>query len=631
MIIATSGHVDHGKSLLVQNLTGIDPDRLTAEKERGLTIDLGFAYCENPQGTRIGFIDVPGHIRFINNMLAGVSTIDLGLLVIAADDGPMPQTLEHLAILNLLGIERGAIVLTKIDRVDEARINEVLGLFEALIEKFGANTCFRNSPVFALSNTEGTGILELSNWLFSQAAQLETRAEEGNFRLAIDRSFSVKGAGIVVTGSVFSGQVKTGDELTLVPAGTPVRVRGIHRQNLQGEKAVAGDRAALNITATGLELEQISRGNWLISGEVPKTSERVDARIQVLASESRPVTTGTMVHLHSAANHVQARLAVLEGRSIAPGESGLVQLSNNRPINLWFGDRIIIRDTSASRTLGGGLVIDPHSPARGRARVERTSFLHLNEIQNNQQALSALVDAQRDGVDLDRFALDRNLDQDQQAGLLKHIDLIKLSDNRAWSKPHWASLKEHVENEIKTHLQLEPQSTGLPLKSLLGAIKPKLSVTAMARILEELQHSGKIEIKGGRARPKGAGIKLEGASAALWEKVKTRMSVDKLRPPVLHELAKDLDMAPKQLEKQLSVLVGTGQLVRPVANRFYLPEAVEELAQLLRTLAARKPMFSAADYRDISGLGRNLAISILEYFDKTGLTQRVGDLRQLRQ
>ncbi|MDX1376875.1 MAG: selenocysteine-specific translation elongation factor, partial [Burkholderiales bacterium] len=348
MIVATAGHVDHGKTSLVRALTGVDTDRLPEEKKRGLTIDLGFAYLPLAGAATIGFVDVPGHERFVHNMLSGVAGIDFALLVVAADDGPMPQTREHLAILDLLGVSQGAVALSKIDRVSEARVAEVRAALGTLL----APTGLAGAPIFPLSVVSDTGVGALKAHLEAAARALQPRAREGNFRLAVDRAFTIAGAGLVVTGTVVSGEVAVGDTVRALLAGEAARVRSIHAQNAAAGIGVAGERCALNLA--GIDGKSpIERGDWIVAGTLPPAVRRFDARLRVLADEAGALAHWTPVHVHLGAADVTGRVAVLEGAGIAPGASGLVQLLLERPIGALGGDGFILRDQSSRRTLAG--------------------------------------------------------------------------------------------------------------------------------------------------------------------------------------------------------------------------------------------------------------------------------------
>ncbi|MDP2707640.1 MAG: selenocysteine-specific translation elongation factor, partial [Burkholderiales bacterium] len=419
MIVATAGHVDHGKTLLIKALTGVDTDRLPEEKKRGLTIDLGFAYLPVAPGKTIGFIDVPGHERFIRNMLCGVAGIDFVLLVIAADDGPMPQTREHLAILDLLGVPSGAIVLTKLDRVAPERVAEITAEISALI----AGTTLAGAPVFPVSALTGVGIGELKGHLERIALGFQPRDTSGNFRLAVDRCFNLVGAGMVVTGTSISGTLTAGAQVRALMADVTLRVRSIHAQNTQTESGRAGERCALNLAGTELKHAQITRGEWIVTGEVPAPAQRIDARLRVLAGEKQPLAHWTPVHVHLGATDVTGRAAVLVGPGIAPGESGLVQLVFERPIGALHGDKLIVRDQSSRRTIGGGRVIDVFPPARGRAKPQRLAYLAAMEGDDDQAALAMLLDQAAGGLDLSRFAANRNLTSDEAAALFGRVPM----------------------------------------------------------------------------------------------------------------------------------------------------------------------------------------------------------------
>ena len=369
MIVATAGHVDHGKTSLVRALTGIDTDRLPEEKQRNLTIDLGFAYVPLEDGGVLGFVDVPGHERFIRNMLCGVAAVDYALVVVAADDGVMPQTEEHLAILDLLGVEAGAVAITKTDRVDPGRVDEVAEEVELYLDE----TRLAGAACFPVSSVDGSGMDALKAHLESVAHTVRRRPAGGHFRLAVDRAFTVVGAGLVVTGTAFSGSVSVDDRLLLSPARIPVRVRGIHAQDRKAERGRAGERLALNIVGQSLGRDDVARGDWVVEEAAHLPARRIDATVRILSDETRPVAHWTPVHVHLAAADVTGRLALLEARSLAPGESGLAQLVLDRPIGAMHGDRFVLRDQSGdahrrrrngSRRAAAGARTRPPSPAR---------------------------------------------------------------------------------------------------------------------------------------------------------------------------------------------------------------------------------------------------------------------------
>lgn len=389
MIVGTAGHIDHGKTSLLRALTGIEGDRRPAERQRGITIDLGYLYADLGDGSPTGFIDVPGHERFVHNMLAGASGIDCVLLVVAADDGLMPQTREHLAIVELLGIRRALVALTKIDRVEPQRVQQVRTQVEHLL----ASGPLARSPIFPLSSSTGEGVEALREALGGLAGEVRERSREGYFRLAVDRAFSVAGSGIVVTGTAFSGQVAVGDELLLGNAGRPVRVRGLHAQNRPAQQAWAGQRVALNIAGERLALEQIQRGDWLLQAALHAPTTRVDIDFRLLPDELRDFTHWTPVHLHLGTQDVTGRLALLEGEQLEPGHRAFAQLVLNAPIQALHGDRLVLRDQSAQRTLGGGRVLDGAAPARNRRTPARLAQLQALRQESLEEALPTLLGA----------------------------------------------------------------------------------------------------------------------------------------------------------------------------------------------------------------------------------------------
>lgn len=619
MIVATAGHVDHGKTRLVHAITGVETDRLEQERERGLTIDLGFAYADKDD-VRLGFIDVPGHIRFINNMLAGVSVIDLGLLVIAADDGPMPQTREHLAILELLGISRVVVALTKTDRVTTERIDQVHEQIRSLL----SGGRFHDAGIYPVSSVTGEGLEALEQALIATARGISERTSTEAFRLAIDRCFNVKGAGIVVTGSIFDGSVAIGDELHLLPRNMPVRVRALHRQNREAERAFSGDRCALNITGHGLAREHIERGNWLAARRVEAT-RRADAVIDVLA-DSQAIRNWMPVHIHSAANHVSGRLATLEGGSIAPGQSGLVQLVMSEPINLWRGDRFVVRDQSARFTLGGGRIVDPDAPRRGRARADRLERLRAMQTPDPEERFKKLLALETAGLQVSRF-----LDAENAGRLPGDPDDHVTAGDLAFTPANFSALETRVLDALAHRQAAHPGERGATPPQVAAGLEGSPPDELVQVVLDTLLERHEVVRNGAGYALPGHEVELQGADAEFWRKVEPVLRDAFTRPPVVHDLAKQLGLPPAAVEKLLSRCVAADLLIRPVKNRFFLPDAIEALRQQVREIAGSSAdgTFSVKEFRDLTGIGRNLCIEILEYFDRTGLTLRVGDRRKL--
>ena len=427
MIIGTAGHIDHGKTRLVQALTGIDTDRLQEEKERGITIDLGFAYTPLPSGAVLGFVDVPGHERFVHTMIAGAASIDFFLLVVAADDGVMPQTVEHLQILDLLGIREGLVVLTKEDLVDSERLQEAKEEVRSAL----SGTGLANVDILAVSARTGRGIDALLGRLKAEAETRPERVKRGAFRLAVDRAFSLPGAGTIATGTVVSGTVTAGDRLVVVPGGLEARVRSVHAQGQAAPMASAGQRCALNLRGPGVTKDRIHRGNCLVDPALVRVSDRFDARIRLLRSEGRPLGQWSPVYLHLGTTAITARVVPLRERPLNPGESGFVQIVPQQPMLVCNGDRFILRDVGATRTIAGGIALDPRPPVRRRRTPERLAVLKALEPRTRSAALLGLLALPPGYVDLGAFAVDWSLTHAEVDGLAREIQAAR--GRRQWN------------------------------------------------------------------------------------------------------------------------------------------------------------------------------------------------------
>ncbi len=627
MIVSTAGHVDHGKTSLVKALTGVDTDRLPEEKQRGLTIEPGFAYWRLPAGPVIGFVDVPGHERFIHNLLAGVTGIDFALLVVAADDGPMPQTREHLAILGLLGVRSGAVALTKVDRVPAGRVEEVAGQTRDLL----SDSTLAGVPVFPCSALSGAGVDDIARHLLQQAQALPGRSADGHFRLAVDRRFHLAGAGLIVTGTVVSGIVTIGDSVRLLQDGSEARVRSIHAQGTAAAQGRAGERCALNLVGPNLHRERIARGDWVVGGDVPPPALRIDARLRALPGQ--PVAHWSAVHVHLGAAHVIGRVAVLEGAAIVAGESGRVQLVLQQAIGALRGDRFIMRDASARQTLGGGTVIDVFPPARGRARPARLTYLTAMEIDDHATALSALLEPSAAGLPLDRFAANRNLRPEESALLYQRVPMKQLQSRvgpLGFAPAHWEHCGGDVIDALAEWHHRHPDRVGPAADRVLmgrkGAVLPREAVLA---VVAELAREGRVvrEMMGVRLpthRPQ-----LRPADEALWKRLQPLLEGRGLRPPTVSELAAELGDEVPPLETAMSRLSHYGLLIPVSKKRFFPLAAAATLTDLLHQEQQANGKITAAGFRDRSHLGRNLTIEVLEYFDRVGLTRRSGDGRVL--
>jgi selenocysteine-specific elongation factor len=624
MIIATAGHVDHGKTLLVKALTGVDTDRLPEEKQRGMTIDLGFAYLPIASNETIGFVDVPGHERFVHNMLAGVAGIDFALFIVAADDGPMPQTREHLAILDLLGIRHGAVALTKIDRVAASRVQEVQNELAGLFSR----TSLAGSAVFPVSAITGEGIEDLHAHLLNAAHAWRSKTTAGNFRLAIDRCFSVAGAGLIVTGTAVAGCVSAGDRVRVLQAGLELRARTIHAQNAASQTGRAGQRCAINLSGSGLKRELIERGDWVVTGDVPVPVQKFDARLRVLGSELRPLVHWTPVHVHLGAADVTGRIAILEGDSIAPGSTGLVQVVLDRPIGALFGDGLIIRDQSAQRTIGGGRVVDIFPPVRGRAKPERLAFLEGQDNGDMPSAFSSLLRGAQRGLNLTRFAQNRNLTAEEAARLFTGASTKSVTTPAGvlgFSPENWNRIKTAVIETLTSLHRRAPNVIPNEARVLLET-GLKLPKEAASTLVAELAKEGGIVREPSGIRLRTHVAQLSPADAALWKRTEPLLNENPLRPPSLHEITTALGRDLKSTESFLVRVSRLGLVVRVTESRFFLPRGLRQHAKFAEEVAAANGgVVTAGTLRDRAGLGRGLAIEVLEYFDRVKFTRRIGD------
>ena len=664
MIIATAGHVDHGKTSLVRALTGIDTDRLAEEQRRGLTIDLGFAYADArlPEPSEmdgagsaataepLGFVDVPGHERFVRNMLAGVASVDLALLVVAADDGPMPQTREHLAILGLLGVPRCVVALSKIDRVSAERRT----LAEAEITTLLAGGPYAGAPVLAVATPSGVGLQALRQHLAAAAAALATRPTTGPFRLVVDRSFALAGAGRIVTGAVLSGRLRVGDEVIVSPAGTPARVRGIHAQNRPADEACAGQRCALNLAGPGLKRAEPARGDWVVAPAAHAPTDRLDVSVNVLASAPRPLSQRSTLQLHLGAAVVNARIVALgpiaeTDGALSPGSTSLAQLVLDRPLAALHGDRFILRDPAANRTLAGGRVIDPFGWVRGRARPLRLRQLAALVLPDAAAALAGLLAAQPNAaVPLQPFAQARGLTGTEAQALVNSLALRQVPSPAGplvLTEAHWQALRAQVLGALDHWHATQPDSLGpddAALRAALGgataasraqtrAVQATAKAAIHAAALAVLVDEGLLVRDGLRYRRASHRVVLAEADQALLDRIGAVLRPVGLRPPIVGELATLLGLPLPALGDFLGRVTALGLLVKVAPNRWYLPEVVAELLAHAQALAAEADdgCLDAAGYRDRTGIGRNLTVQVLEFLNRKGLTRFDGTRHRL--
>jgi selenocysteine-specific elongation factor len=624
VIVGTAGHIDHGKTALLQALTGQAGDRRREERERGMTIDLGYLYAALEPGAALtGFIDVPGHERFTHNMLAGAQGIDLVLLVVAADDGVMPQTREHLAIVELLGIARAIVAITKCDRVEPARVETVREQVRTLL---GPGP-YAAAPLIALSSVTGQGVDTLRQALLEAQREVQQRSQTGGFRLSIDRAFSVAGAGIVVTGTAVSGVVAVGDTLRLGPLDKIVRVRGLHAQNQPADLAMAGQRVALNLSGERLALEQMHRGQWLTAEWLYAPTQRLDIDFQLLPGEPRAFEHFQPVHVHIGTQDVTGRVALLEGSSLVPGERMFAQILLNSPVQAVTGDPLILRDHSAQRTVGGGRVLDPFAPSRHRRSPERLAQLQaLTASHRLEDVLPMLLANSETG--LDPQTLERQFNQ-PRANWSLPADVLLIETRQTpvlFSSLRWQTLQDEVLQHLARFHQLEPDQMGPDRDRLRRFTGSALDRSTFLSLLDHLLSDGTIAASGPWLHLPEHQVRLSEADEALWQQLQPQFDAAGFDPPWVRDLGHD-EIAVRLLLRKMARLGLVHQVVRDL---FYTDATIHRLAAMLLQLASDNPVIQVSAFRDAVGLGRKRSIQILEYFDRLGLTRRFGDRRQIR-
>lgn len=651
MLIATAGHVDHGKTALIKALTNIETDRLVEEKTRGLSIELGFAYHSlGPSGT-VGFIDVPGHEKFLSNMLSGVAGIDMAMLVIAADDGPMIQTHEHLTILQLLGISRGLVVISKADRVDSTRLQEVKNEVARLID----NSFLKDSPVFVVSSLDMQGISSLASHLDYCAGALEVPDhKQKKFRLAIDRWFNKDGHGLVVAGTVFSGSVSVGDNLLLArsqlsPSGSgisgssttvtkglaliekeeTVRVRTIHSNGATSKLACAGQRCAINIAGNGIETGKLKRGDWLLATNGSPASYHFDARLTILKTEVRPFKHWTPVHVYIGAAHHIAHVAMLPtDYVIKPEETTYVRLVFEAAVYAIAGDRFIIRDQAAQRTIGGGTIIDPYGPLKGRAKLSRLQQLAEMENIDKCKALTRLLAYAPTGMKLKPLMNSWNFSDSGIAHIIEAVKPVQLSEV-IFDATRWQSLNKSITDFLNAWSIENSYCQGLHPELLRKNLGLPIDYATITNILNRLIEDGSIARTGHLIHPSKHKAKISDADQKFWKIAELQFENNGRCPPVVHDLAGLLDMDVEILREKLQRMTQLGRVIKVGGNRYFPVHALKNIEKLIFQLANdnESGRFTASQFRDVSGIGRRPSIDILEFFDANGLTLRQGNER----
>ncbi|RFU49026.1 selenocysteine-specific translation elongation factor [Paraburkholderia sp. DHOC27] len=631
MIVGTAGHIDHGKTTLVRALTGVETDRLKEEKARGISIELGYAYTPLANGDVLGLIDVPGHEKLVHTMAAGACGIDFALLVIAADDGVMPQTREHLAILQLLGVTHAAVALTKVDRVDAARLAQVRDEITAWL----AVTPFAHAPLFETNalQPDDAGVAQLKAALHDAATKWRARRDDGLFRLAIDRVFTLAGQGTIVTGTAFAGRVTTGDTLMLAPAAMPVRVRSVHAQNRAAETGHAGQRCALNLA--GIEKDAIARGDWIVDARLAQPSQRLDVELTLLADADLTLHHWTPLHVHLGTTHRVAHVALLDGDTLAAGESARAQLVFDAPVCALPGDRFIVRNAQASRTVGGGRVLDPYGPARKRRTPERRAWLDALRGWLDEEKIEPLLEQSPRG--LLRSAL-MHLTGLPAAGLQLPETALTIplhgksaEDALIVLRPHWQRLREQVLDTLASFHARTPDEQGPDIARLRRMAAPLVEEALWRALIDALVDEGAVKRSGPWLHLLEHVLSLDASEAALATQLLPLLAQGRFDPPWVRDLASVTGAPEEKVRQVLRKLARQGDAYQIVRDLFYHPEAVRDLARLVASLSQEQGgAVSASAFRDASGLGRKRAIQILEFFDRVGYTRFQREKRLVR-
>ncbi|MGF6816473.1 selenocysteine-specific elongation factor [Paraburkholderia atlantica] len=619
MIVGTAGHIDHGKTSLVKALTGVDTDRLKEEKTRGISIELGYAYVPLDNGDVLGLIDVPGHEKLVHTMTAGASGIDFALLVIAADDGVMPQTREHLAIVELLGIRRGAIALTKVDRVDDERLRKVRDEVSAFV----GDSVLRDAPVFdtCATRADDAGVAALNAHLREQAAAWRMKRDDGLFRLAVDRVFTLAGQGTIVTGTVVAGSVSVGDTMLLAPKNQPVRVRSIHAQNRPAETGRAGQRCALNLA--GIDKSAIERGDWVVDPRLSQASERIDVMLTLLADAPHALEHWTPLHVHLGTQHQVAHVALLEGDTLAPAQRARVQFVFERPVCAVPGDRFVVRNAQANRTVGGGHVLDPFAPARKRRSAERFDWLDAIQTLLDTGSLDALFARASHG--LSRALLERLTGMPAAAlALPAGTRTIELGGHDALllADATWHALAGRVTSALAQYHERSPDELGPDVSRLRRIAAPLVDDALWRALVDDAAARGELVRRGPWLHLPGHTVTLDAADQALAATLLPEIEAGHFDPPWVRELANTHGVPEERVRQLLRKLARQGELFQIVHDLFYHQQVIRELASIAATEAHKNAgTVAAAPFRDATGLGRKRAIQLLEFFDRVGYTR----------
>ncbi len=630
MIVAIAGHVDHGKTMLVKQLTGVDTDRLEEEKRRGLSISLGFAHRELCADVSVGFVDVPGHKNFINTMIAGVSSIDLALIVIAVDDGPMPQTIEHFDILRLLGVKDFVIVLTKIDKADDFHQRKVLRRVKLSIPNF--------ANLFLINSLKPNSSLNLWKYLSAKAKTLPDKSKQGHFRLSIDRSFLIKGIGLIVTGTVTSGIVTVGEELRILPGSHRVRVKQIHAFDKKVDRAHVGQRCALNIS--GIKKSQITRGDWLVSKLFAKGTPRFDARFTLLSSAPFSLKHRTHIKLYIGAKQQRALLIFHDrkkhGLKLSPGSTALVEIITQSDLACCRGDKFIVRDDSESFTLGGGVVLDPAVDSTKNLTESHRAFLSEKDDHPPETLFSVLILNYKQVISVKWFKHMFNLQTED----FEKISHSFSQENRlfrfSWIdeeyivlKRQWECFEKFIQDSLYLWHKNNHVGPGIKECDLRSQFQDRFDNALFESVVSQLVKTNLIERSDGYMNLQSFRFKLDISRNSNWSLIENALSVSSSQIVAFNDLCLEINIANDTISDVLGKAVKEKRVYQLGAQRYILRERLRALMAATRDFAEREPSFSITQIKEQLGLGRNSCIDLMEYFDSIGFTRRSKDRRSV--
>lgn len=634
VILGTAGHIDHGKTSLIRALTGIDTDRLKEEKLRGITIELGFAYMELPGGERLGIVDVPGHERFVKHMVAGATGIDLVALVIAADEGVMPQTREHMEICQLLKVKKGLVVLTKVDLVEDP---EWVEMVKEDVSDFLKGTFLEGALIMPVSAATGEGLDDLRQALTSLVANVEPRSADGPFRLSVDRVFSMRGFGTVVTGTSVSGRLRVGDPVMVYPAGHKSKVRGLQVHNDEVQEIFPGQRTAVNLQ--GMEKALIERGYVVATPGSLVTTHMVDVHLEMLASAPRPLKNRAKVRFHTGTAENLATAVLLDREELAPGENAFLQLRLDHPVAVLRGDRFVLRSYSPVQTIGGGTVLHPlPRKHKGHHKVPAAKALETLLLGDDESiVLWHVKDAGWGGLSEEELQVRSNVSPRSLEKMLQRFSSQKQvitydRDNRRMLHPEMLDeLKEAIISALGEHHQKNPLKPGMGKEELAAQLEQPVEPKLYNFVLRQLVDQEQIAVEMEWVRLESHKVDLSKDEEAIRQRIEKAFEAAALQPPFFKEIASTLPGTPKQHQAVLEWMLSQAILIKTKEDIYFHASAIKELQQRLVAFLKENGEINTPQFKDMTQVSRKYTIPLLEYFDGQKVTIRIGDVRRLRE